>query len=299
MSCSFQEIKVSVFTPTYNRKKTIERLYKSLCRQTVKDFEWVIVDDGSTDGTELLIHDIMQKNNGFDCVYRKQNNSGKHTAINTGVALARGEYFFIVDSDDWLPSNAIEKVIGMFKTIAPHKFAGICGNRYYPSGKMIGTSFDFDTASVDCKMSDRAEYNISGDKAEVFYTSVLKKFPFPSYKGENFLSEGVVWNRISAAGYSMRFFNEKIYICQYLPNGLSDTLALIRKKNINGTLLFFRELYMMESSLWKKCKTGSFYVRYALLNKESIFDIKNDLQEGWLFIFILYICSYIRVIQGW
>lgn len=298
MSCQVQKIKVSVFTPTYNRKDTLKRLYESLCQQTVKDFEWIVVDDGSTDGTELLIQDIVQKKNGFDCIYRKQNNSGKHAAINRGVALARGEYFFIVDSDDYVSSNAIERIIDIFKTINMQEFAGICGNICDSYGEIIGTTFD-GSANIDCRMSDRDKYNICGDKAEVFYTDILKKFPFPSFKGENFLSEGVVWNRISAAGYLMRFFNEKIYICQYLPHGLSDTLPLIRKQNINGTLLFFRELYMMQSSLWAKCKTGSFYVRYALFNKQNIFDVKNDLQEGWGFIFILYICSYIRIIQGW
>lgn len=297
MSASVKKGIVSVFTPTYNRKHTIVHLYKSLCNQTVKDFEWIVVDDGSTDGTRELIKKIGKNDNGFECIYKQQENGGKHRAINLGITLASGEYFFIVDSDDIIPPDAIEKIIDMFRTIDTKQFAGICGNKCYRSGAIVGSTFYGDM--IDCKMSDRCMHNITGDKAEVFYTKVLKRFPFPCYKGENFLSEGVVWNRISMAGYMMRFFNENIYTVQYLSGGLSDNLANLRRNNINGTLLFFLEQYMMETSLWKKCKNGSFYVRYARYNKKSFRDIKKTLNVGWMMLLLLYIFSIMRIIQGW
>ena len=100
------KVKITVFTPTYNRAYTLERLYKSLLNQTSYDFEWLIVDDGSTDNTSELIKSF-QNNQLFDVRYYKQGNGGKHVAINKGVELAEGELFFIVDSDDYLTDDAI------------------------------------------------------------------------------------------------------------------------------------------------------------------------------------------------
>lgn len=102
---------VSVFTPTYNRAYILPVLYESLKRQTCSDFEWIIVDDGSTDNTEELITSWQMECNDFSIVYRKQKNGGKHTAINNGVTLAKYEWFFIVDSDDYLRNDAVEKSV--------------------------------------------------------------------------------------------------------------------------------------------------------------------------------------------
>ena len=100
------EIIITVFTPTYNRAYMIDKLYDSLCLQTCKDFEWIVVDDGSVDNTEELIQNFIQENK-IHIVYYKQKNQGKHIAINKGVELAKGELFFIVDSDDILPKDSL------------------------------------------------------------------------------------------------------------------------------------------------------------------------------------------------
>ena len=102
--------KITVFTPSYNRAYILPQLYNSLVGQTSGDFEWVVVDDGSTDNTSELLSQ-WEKSTSFTIKWQTQPNQGKHIAINTGVLMASGELFFIVDSDDYLTNDAIEKVI--------------------------------------------------------------------------------------------------------------------------------------------------------------------------------------------
>lgn len=213
---------ITVFTPTYNRGYVIEQLYNSLKRQTFKNFEWIVVDDGSTDNTTEIFKKIQEENNFFKTIYIKTENGGKHRAINHGINYANGELFYIVDSDDYLPDNALEIIATVEKTIpdeVKNKFGGVCGIKGYQDGSFIGTTFSDDY--LDITMLDRGKYNISGDKAEVFYTSLLKNYPFPEFSGENFITEAVVWDRIAFDGYKLRFFNDITMICEYRSDGLS------------------------------------------------------------------------------
>ena len=210
---------ITVFTPTYNRAHILVKLYESLLKQTNKNFEWIIVDDGSTDNTEQLF-DKWKLENNLEITYVKQKNSGKHIAINTGVKLAKGELFFIVDSDDYLSNNAIEQINTFYSQIKDDdKFAGVSGMRAYHNGNRIGGIFPFET--IDCSMMDiRTKYKIKGDMAEVFKTNILKKYPFPKFEEEKFLGEDFVWSQMSADKYILRFFNKNIYFTEYLPNGI-------------------------------------------------------------------------------
>lgn len=120
--------KITVFTPTYNRGYIIEKLYRSLQRQTFQDFEWVVMDDGSTDNTEEIFESWMQEDNRFPIRYYKQENGGKCRAINRGLDLAKGELFFIMDSDDYLTDNALERIVYWESTIAGQQnYAGVVG----------------------------------------------------------------------------------------------------------------------------------------------------------------------------
>ena len=104
-------MKVTVFTPTYNRAYIISELYESLKKQDFTDFEWLVIDDGSEDHTEDLFKQWQNEYNDFPIRYYKVNNGGKHRAINKATELAKGELFFIVDSDDKLVSDALEKIV--------------------------------------------------------------------------------------------------------------------------------------------------------------------------------------------
>ena len=134
-------MRITVFTPTYNRGYIIENLYHSLQQQTFKNFEWIVVDDGSTDNTEEKIRCFQKENNFFPIRYLKTENGGKHRAINKGVSLANGSLFFIVDSDDYLTKTALEKIDIMEGTIPKDlkvNFAGVCGQRGYTENREMG-----------------------------------------------------------------------------------------------------------------------------------------------------------------
>lgn len=241
---------ITVFTPTYNRAKLLPDLYESLKRQTCKDFEWVIVDDGSTDDTESLVKQWIPQAD-FSVCYTKKENGGKQRAVNLGVQKAKGEYFFIVDSDDILTDNAVETALKWFDTIKDEKdFGGIGGQKGYKNGKAIGESFD--GIYLDATTLERAKYRINGDKAEIFYTDVLKKFPFPEFEGEKFVPEALVYNRIAQAGYKLRWFNEIVYLAEYLPDGYSANVDRLLISNWKGYSLYVKELMQSNGPLKAK-----------------------------------------------
>lgn len=247
-------MRITVFTPTYNRGYIIEKLYRSLQRQNFRDFEWIVVDDGSTDNTEALFQQFSAEENFFPIRYFKTQNGGKHRAINRGVAEAKGELFFIVDSDDHVTDDALEWIDRMESSIPQDQkkhFGGICGQKGYDATTPIGKSFDADI--LDITSLERPQYNVTGDKSEVFYTEILRKYPFPEFDGEKFVTECVVWNAIAAAGYKLRFFNHIIMICNYLPDGLTAQGNDLFKKNPRawGLYIYQQSLFGVTKGLNK------------------------------------------------
>lgn len=259
--------KISVFTPTYNRGDLISRVYSSLVEQTFKDFEWIIIDDGSTDQTENLISKLKNENK-VDIVYHKVQNGGKHRAINKGVSLANGELFFIVDSDDYIVNNALELIVENWDKIpGKEEFCGVAGLRGYDDDTVIGNHHrDY---IFDCSILEyRYKYKIKGDKAEVFVTDILKKNKFPEISNEKFISESIVWNKLGSE-YKMRWLNEIIYICNYLENGLSDKSFQLRKNNLEGTLLLYKTNLTYNIPITEKLKSIANYYRFIYHNREN------------------------------
>lgn len=231
-------MKITVFTPTYNRAHLIGRLYGSLCRQSYRDFEWLVVDDGSLDNTVELFQ-RLKKEADFPIRYYYQENGGKHTAINTGLELARGELFFTVDSDDWLTDDALEKV-ARWETELPQdqRYCGFAGRLKDTAGQLSGAASDgtyFDGTTLD-------RYGVaSGERAMVFYTEIHKKYPYPVFSGERFLTEAVAWNRLARDGYRFRFYNDIIWIYEYQSDGLTNTGMSLYQRNPRGYGLWVRE----------------------------------------------------------
>lgn len=227
---------LTLFTPSYNRAYTLPRLYHSLTQQTHKDFEWLIIDDGSTDQTENIVRQFMNEKQ-IDIRYYKQPNGGKHRAINRAISLARGEWFFIVDSDDYLPPSSVQTAMEYARQISGKTdFAGIAGTRCYPNGERIGGNASYEVLDTD-PISLRERHCINGDMAEVFRTDILRQYPFPEYEGEKFMSEGVIWNTI-ALKYKLRYFNHSIYTCDYLQDGLTQNIRKHCRQSPCGSMLF-------------------------------------------------------------
>lgn len=261
-------LSITVFTPTFNRRKLIDRLYQSLLRQTKKNFEWVVIDDGSNDSTEDYFKIISKKNNPFPIYFSKKENGGKHRAINDGVRIAKGELFFIVDSDDYLTENAIEKINQWVKTLDnSHKWAGISGLRGFSKDSVVGLHNK--SSYVDAKNSERRKYNLLGDKAEVYFTDVLRHHPFPEIPGENFISEEIVWNAIARDGYYLRWFNEIIYICNYLEGGLTKDNTK-DKNNPQGRLLWARGQLETFPNSWRDRFLAIGIYRRTVHKKETV-----------------------------
>ena len=275
---------VTVFTPTYNRGYIIENLYKSLKKQTIFDFEWLVIDDGSNDETEDLFKKWTKDNNDFSIRYIKKENGGKHRAINRGVELAEGELFFIVDSDDYIVENAIELIIKWNNSIknSEEKFAGIAGLKGYTNDTIVGSTFD--GVYLDATSIERKKYNILGDKAEVFYTDILKKFKFPEIENEKFISENIVWDKIAFNGYKIRWFNEIIYICNYLNDGLTKSGQKLFLDNPKGYALIINKNIEYYNKSFKEKIYSYFNYYIQLRDKLTIREISENLQINILFL---------------
>ena len=273
---------ITVFTPTFNRAYTLEKLYQSLLNQSNLSFEWVVVDDGSTDETSHLFEHWLQKENPFYISYHKQKNQGKHVAINQGLDRAKGDVFFIVDSDDEITENAIEKIITWSeKIIADQQFWGVSGNLIQPDGKAIGTSFT--GQYKDLYYHERNKYNITGDKAEAFFMHHIKDFRFPVFENEKFLTESVLFLEFGEK-LKIRYYNEPIYKAEYLQDGLSKNITNILKKNPKGLAhLITKEIQVYKKGI--KAQLSYFYYYYRdYKDTLSFSEIKQNLKTTSFFL---------------
>lgn len=237
--------RITVFTPTYNRAYIITKLFTSLCKQTFKDFEWLVVDDGSTDNTEILFDEWIA-NSGLVIRYYKTQNGGKHRAINYGLDRAEGEIFFTVDSDDELTVDALEKVDKWFRDIESYpELCGIVANRgftpdYTPNEIFAEQYLDKSFADMHT-YCENGKKVLDGERAIIFYTSFHKQYRFPEFPGEKFLTEAVIYNRIAHDGYLVRFYNDIIWLYEYQDDGLTKAGASIYVQNPKGYGLWIKE----------------------------------------------------------
>jgi len=256
---------ISVITPTYNRANLLEALFRSLAKQTIKNFEWILVDDGSTDCTTDIIS-RFENNDLFDFAYLKKPNGGKHTAINLGVRHAKGDLVLILDSDDTLPRNAIETISRHYDLCKNREdCGGVCGVMAHHDGARIGTGLGRDTLYVST-LDLRYEYGVKGDLLEVFKTSVLREFPFPEITGEKFCPEALVWNRI-ATKYKLYCFNEVVYYRDYLEGGLTDRIVKIRMDSPRASMMTYQELTEYDIPFKDKLKAAVNYWRFRFCAK--------------------------------
>lgn len=234
---------ITVFTPVYNRGYCVKNVYDSLLKQTYNNFEWIVINDGSSDNTENVIMECM-KEEKIKIRYFYQTNGGQHRALNAGIDKAGGDLFMIVDSDDYLTDDALYWINYYENTIVDkEKMAGVSGLRCHRDGSAIKYEWKNKNDYIDALNIKRyLNKELLGDKAEAYYTSVLKKYyPIPTFEGENDVEKGLLWNRIANAGYKIRWFNKKIYICEYLENGMSKNIINNYVRNFNGYTLYEKE----------------------------------------------------------
>ncbi len=284
---------ITVFTPTYNRGKLLYKLWESLEEQEYRDFEWVVVDDGSTDETEAIIEEIKEKAT-FPLVYLKKINEGKHIAINEGGKLASGEWFFTVDSDDYLSRDAlllIHKYCSQIESdLTFAGVSGLCGN---PKGEVLSSYLknnklennqEEDYLKAEFIDADYEEYKYiikaGGDRAEVVRTDLVRQYPFPKFGDEKFLVESYFWMTLAYQGLKFRWFNEVIYIAEYRDDGLTRNIASVyRKSPIGAYKVANLRLTSKRLPLKLRIKSEYNYFRFGRIAKVETSDLWKDCND--------------------
>lgn len=239
---------ITVFTPAYNRAHTIDRVFKSLLSQTYRDFEWIVVDDGSTDNTKEVVDSFIATNPDFQIRYFFQPNQGKHIATNRAVEVACGEFFVTLDSDDGCKSSALERLLEVWNSIPENErgmYKGVscrCCTPEQPE-KRIGTplpSTPFDSHDLDL----RYVYKVKGELWGMTRREVLLENPYPSISGLHYFPEGVHWSKIGLK-YKTRYFDEPLRY--YYVDGTAAENQLTKKVNAKET--YYARAYMMSSEI--------------------------------------------------
>ncbi|MFZ5807380.1 MAG: glycosyltransferase family 2 protein [Verrucomicrobiota bacterium] len=184
----------TIFTPTYNRAHTIHRVYESLRKQTFQDFEWLIVDDGSTDNTKNIVA-AWQKEASFPIRYLWQENKGKYRAMNIGFREGKGEFFLTLDSDDTCTDNALEILKKEWEHIPSQEKKRVCGITVLcedEQGRVVGDKFPQDRMLAS-SLEMHYRWRVKGEKWGFIVTRILREHPFPEIEGVKFLSPSVAW----------------------------------------------------------------------------------------------------------
>lgn len=284
---------ITVFTPTYNRAHTIERTYQSLCRQTCKDFEWLIIDDGSTDNTKDLI-DKWINDNLINIRYIYQQNQGMHGAHNTAYKNIFTELNVCIDSDDYMPDEAIEKIIMFWNKNGSSKYAGIIGlDVAENSGKVIGSKFDKNL--TETTLSDYYANGGRGDKKLVYRTDVIKQYPeYPIFKGEKYVGLAYKYMLIDK-DYKLLTLNEPLVIVEYQSDGSSAGMYQQYWKNPKG-FAFYRKTEMLCTNSWKrKFMVCIHYVSSSIISKNLNFIKESPCKITTIFAIPFGIALYLHI----
>lgn len=269
----------TIFTPTYNRAYILPVLFESLLNQTCMDFEWVIVDDGSADNTEELIASWQLRPLPFHIRYLKKDNGGKPRAINYGIQYAQGRYFFMVDSDDALLPDAVEKMKQWVSDVDDDDtFIGVGAARGYPDGNYIkGVPPSVNSQGfVDATNLERGKYNLDADMCEAYKTDIFKKYPMPEWPGEKFAPEQIALNEIALSGLKLRWHKDIIYVCEYREDGLTLGSKRLEKNNPMGYAMMFNHMIKYDIPLKSKFMATCQFVALSIYGKHPSYILKSN-----------------------
>ena len=236
-----ESIKLTIFTPAYNRAHTLPRTYESMCRQACKEFIWLIVDDGSQDNTAELVKQWQSQDNGFEIRYVYKENGGMHTAHNTAYEHIDTELNTCIDSDDKLAPGAVEHILAKWEQVKGCGYAGIIALDSDFDGNVIGKGFP--EGMTETTVIGYYSAGGSGDKKLIYRTEIIKKYPpYPVFEGEKYVSLAYKYRLIDQT-FKMAVLNEVVCHVEYQPDGSTGTMWRQYLKNPKGWM-FWRKVCM-------------------------------------------------------
>lgn len=280
-----EEIKLTYFTPTYNRANLLQALFLSLCKQTNKNFIWLIVDDGSTDNTKEVVNDFIKK----DLIridYHYKENGGKNTAIDYSNQVCTTEYIACIDSDDYIEDRTTEVLYSKFDLCKNDDIVGLVGPR-----KILNTGMEYSWDINDRLMYfyDLNKYmeNIP-DTFLIFKTKIVKQFSFPKIEGEKFITESVFYNKFFY-DYKFLIFSEKLYISEYMADGYTNQGLKLFVKNPKGYAYALKQNTFIaidkKQGVKKSLKCAIYYyswLKYVKLKDKDFIDYKIKFPYNFL-----------------
>ena len=279
---------LTIHTTTYNRGYILGKAYESLCAQTCKDFEWIITDDGSMDNTEELVHGWQQKDNGFPIVYNKLPHGGSPRALNYGISIASTPWFMMLDSDDHLKPETIEKVIPWVEEIKDiPMMAGIGFARCFPDGRYMKNQeplIDSQVGYVDVGSHRRMEFNLNMEMCEVIRLDVYKQFPYEVWPTETFAPEQISHYKMGMAGYKLRWRADRLYVCDYRPDGLTRDNTIVMH-NPMGYAMMYNQLQIVDKSFKARFNDALQFVALSFVADNPSYILKTE--NAWMTVLAL------------
>ena len=254
-------IDLTIITPAYNRAELLKKCFSSLLEQTSFDFEWIVVNDGSTDNTGDVMRKITEGKAPFPIQYIEKENGGKHTALNASHPYIHGKYVLILDSDDLLTEDAVERALLAWKKWDADPDVGIVTllkgkDREHPNCYAAEENVPVDILAYPriCP--------VSNDACEVIRSELFLQYPFPVFPGERFLAETALWGRVSQT-HKCVYVNQVIYLCDYQEDGLTKAGRAMRIRNPLGGM-YNANLYLSrKNSLKTRVKNGLLFTCYG------------------------------------
>ena len=292
-------VPITVFTPAYNRADLLKRCYESMCRQTNKNFIWMIIDDGSTDNTKEVVDLWMLNNNGFEIQYYYKENGGLHTAYNEAIEHIDTELCVCIDSDDYMPDNAVEIILDFWEKNGSNEYAGIVGLDYTIDNHVIGDLLP-DKKSVNLIDLLIGKYHIhNGDRTNVVRTELYKKVaPMISFEREKNFSPHYMHLQISK-NYDFLVLNKNLRYVEYQADGMSNSIF---KQYLNSPNSFIetRKLYLSLPGIsWKfKLRQSIHLVSSGIIANKMIEVLKYIPSFGMTILAVpcgLLLSKYIRI----
>jgi glycosyltransferase involved in cell wall biosynthesis len=269
--------KITVFTPTYNRAYTLIMLYQSLLRQSNFDFEWLIIDDGSTDNTKELVENWQNNKNPFEIRYYKTENGGKPRAINKALELVQCPYIFIIDSDDYFTDEALAFLLERVKELEEDtELVGIGILRGFNESEAFGKANFSTNIFIDANNLEREKFGLNFECNELYKVEILKNYPFEVWEGETFSPEEIVLNEMALQGYKVRWYNKVGVISEYLEDGLTVNAFDLIKKNPMGYAMLFNHQLKYKTTFKEKFNAAYLMVCYSVIGKNLSYILRSN-----------------------